>query len=211
MSVWRTRRCGSRRAGARAPAGCSAQSGRPLVVTNKHVVTYAGRALRRGTVWFYRGADRPPVRVGATLIHRSQRIDLAILRLDEDPPDTARPVTLHTTTTVYRGDRVVLGGNPSAGPDSGPLPFQTTEGVVTGHVSGTDHQECGPARNCLVVDAASFSGSSGGPAFNSSGRLVGMLWGGPSQRVSSPQNRTTGFFTGNPAFCVLDSHPDHRG
>jgi hypothetical protein len=41
------------------------------------------------------------------------RIDLAVLQLEADPPPTARPIAMRTNTTVVRGERVVLGGNPS--------------------------------------------------------------------------------------------------
>ncbi len=75
---------------------------------------------------------------------------------------------------MVRGQRIVLGGNPEA------LPFQTTEGVVTGEASGRAFQPCGTGRNCIVIDASSLGGSSGGPAVNADGRIVGMLWGGPT-------------------------------
>ncbi|MCA9615736.1 MAG: trypsin-like peptidase domain-containing protein [Myxococcales bacterium] len=162
-----------------------AQSGRPLVVTNRHVVEEALRAPVR--VQFYQGTDRPPVEVVARVLHRSERIDLAVLRLEADAPPTARPIPMHTDTTVVRGERIVLGGNPSTviGGEATFLPFQTTEGVVTGHVANPLFEPCGAGRNCVVVDAASMQGSSGGPALNLDGRLVGMLWGGPELRGSS--------------------------
>lgn len=154
-----------------------AQSGRPLIVTNRHVAQTV-RPDGRSQAAFYRGASNPEETVAVAPFHTSRDIDLGILRLLADPPDTARPIALRTDTTVHRGERVVLGGNPSAGAGV-VLPFQTTEGVVTGHVSGSAYDQCGSGRNCIVVDAASFRGGSGGPAFNVEGRLVGMLWGGP--------------------------------
>lgn len=156
-----------------------AQSGRPLVITNAHVANAIG-ALSRATVSFYAGSERAPVEVQATRTFVSRTIDLGILRLDADAPPTARPLVLRTTTTVVRGERIVLGGNPATG-QGGVLPFQTTEGVVTGQIARSDYAQCGPGRNCVVVDAASFAGSSGGPAVNVEGELVGMLWGGPVQ------------------------------
>lgn len=152
------------------------QSGRPVVVTNKHVV----RGVRRAEVLFYRGTENAPSVVRAQVFGRSNNVDLAVLRLDADPPNSARPHRMNTTTTVYRGERIVLGGNPGTA-DGIQLPFQTTFGVVTGHVSGNRYEQCGRGRNCVVVDAASLGGSSGGPAFNLRGELVGMLWGGPAQ------------------------------
>lgn len=149
------------------------QSGRPLVVTNRHVVR-PGQVHR---VHFYQGTSNAPVVITARTVRVSDQIDLALLRLDEDPPASARAHALRVNTTIRRGDRVVLGGNP------GSLPFQTTSGVVTGHVAGEAYQPCGQGRNCVVVDAASLGGSSGGPALNMRGELVGMLWGGPDQSV----------------------------
>lgn len=155
-----------------------AQSGRPVVITNRHVVA----RTRTATVAFYTDSERPPVSVRATVWHRARDIDLAILRLDADPPPEAEPLEMRTDVTVVRGQRVVLGGNPQ-GAANDVLPFQTTEGVVTGHVSGSAYDECGPRRNCIVIDAASIAGSSGGPAFNIDGQLVGMVWGGPVQNA----------------------------
>ena len=155
-----------------------AQSGRPLVVTAKHVVE--GIPARRPVqVSFYQGTGEAAVTMAATIMARSNDIDLAVLRLQSDPPASARPIAMRVDTTVVRGERVVLGGNPSSGRGGEILPFQTTEGVVTGHASGPDYARCGTGRNCVVVDAASLGGSSGGPAFNVQGQLVGMLWGKP--------------------------------
>jgi S1-C subfamily serine protease len=94
---------------------------------------------------------------------------------------------MRTNTTVVRGERVVLGGNPGTVISGRPayLPFQTSEGVVTGHIADREFDECGAGRNCVVVDAASMKGSSGGLALNLDGEVVGMLWGGPSLRGAS--------------------------
>lgn len=161
------------------------QSDRPMVVTNKHVIESAGGAQVR--VHFYQGTEQPSVDVPARVFRTSSRIDLAVLRLEADPPPTARPIAMRTNTPVVRGERVVLGGNPSTliNGESAFLPFQTSEGVVTGHIASTAFEQCGAGRNCVVVDAASMHGSSGGPALNLDGQLVGMLWGGPSLRGES--------------------------
>lgn len=179
-----------------------AQSGRPLVVTNAHVARLVP-SRGRARVYFYAGSEAAAVEVAASRMYLSDRIDLGILRLEADPPATARPVVLRTDATVTRGERVVLGGNPV---DRGSirLPFQTTEGVVTGHVSGNAYDQCGEGRNCVVVDAASFRGSSGGPALNVRGQLVGMLWGGPTQVAPTATTRDVGVaVVQNPAFSYL--------
>jgi len=190
-----------------------AQSGRPLVVTNEHVVRNV-RDREVVKVFFYRGTDQAALEVPARVFRRSQRIDLAVLQLDGDPPTTARPIAMRTNTTVVRGERVVLAGNPTTLIDGRPtyLPFQTSEGVVTGHVADPAFEQCGAGRNCVVVDAASMQGSSGGPAFNLDGQLVGMLWGGPELRgesaavVVAPGRRVVAYeqtAITNPAFAYL--------
>ncbi|MEM9194440.1 MAG: serine protease [Myxococcota bacterium] len=156
-----------------------AQSGRPLVITNRHVVLAEDapcpdrlRGLGEFEIRFYAGSSAPPATISARVAYCSRSIDLAILRLQADPPTSARPLRMRVDTDVARGERVVLGGNPG-----GNLPFQTTEGVVTGRTTrGND--VCGANRNCVVIDAASLAGCSGGPVFNRAGQLVGMVWGG---------------------------------
>lgn len=178
------------------------QSGRPLIITNRHVAETVGVATR-SQAWFYTGAGQPEVSVPVQRVYLSRTVDLGILELTGDPPPQARPIALRATTTVTRGERVVLSGNPSAG-NGVVLRFQTTEGVVTGHVAGSAYRECGRGRNCLVVDAASFRGSSGGLALNSQGEVVGMLWGGPSQAAPTATTRDYGVaLVQNPSFSYL--------
>lgn len=169
------------------------QSTRPLVVTNKHVVQQ-GQVHR---VEFYQGTNAHSVVINARVVLVSEDIDLAILRLERDPPASAQAHALRMNTTIRRGERIVLGGNPAV--PGGFLPFQTTAGVVTGHVTGQGFEACGAGRNCVVIDAASLGGSSGGPAFNMQGELVGMLWGGPTQQVRS----VVGGVVQNPSFSYL--------
>src|SRR5262249_42279079 len=98
---------------------------------------------------------------------------------------------------VYRGERIVLGGNP------GDLEFQTTEGVVTGALPESIYaRTCGSGRNCVVVDAASFAGSSGGPAINAQGQVVGMLWGTGASEVECARG-TPPAWVRNPTFAYL--------
>ena len=146
---------------------------RPVVVTNKHMV----EDIARGTaprLSFYQGSEQPSVEIAGRVAYVSQTIDFAVIALDADPPAAPRePRALAIENDdVVRGERVVLAGNPQG------WAFQTTEGVVSGVAPPSPR--CGIARNCIMIDAASMSGSSGGPALNRSGNVVGMLWGGPS-------------------------------
>jgi S1-C subfamily serine protease len=170
------------------------QDGRPLVVTNRHV---SETALRGNVeVTFYQGSSAAPASGRAHRFYESDAIDLAIFQLDEDPPASARALEMERGD-VARGERIVLAGNP------GELSFQTTEGVVTGALPATEWtSNCGRGRNCIVVDAASFAGSSGGPALNANGHVVGMLWGGPISTLMVAGARVPAFIE-NPAFAYL--------
>lgn len=170
------------------------QDGRPLVITNRHV---SDTALRGEVeIDFYQGASSAFGSGHAHLFYASDAIDLAIFQLDEDPPASTRSLEIERGD-VARGERIVLSGNP------GDLTFQTTEGVVTGALPATEWtSNCGIGRNCLVVDAASFAGSSGGPALNASGHVVGMLWGGPQTALMVAGARVPAFVE-NPSFAYL--------
>jgi S1-C subfamily serine protease len=167
---------------------------RPVLVTNAHVAVRVGATLEAE---LYGGAGQPVASVPCRVAYVSRTIDFAVAALLGDPPATARPLRLEPGD-VRRGERVVLAGNP------GPLTFQTTEGVITGATPDETRVDgmCGRSRNCLVVDAASFSGSSGGPAINRNGRVVGMLWGGPTAIVEGPGRRVSGAVA-NSSFAYL--------
>ncbi|MBX7195179.1 MAG: serine protease [Sandaracinaceae bacterium] len=167
---------------------------RPVLVTNAHVAIRVGATLEAE---LYGGAGQAAPSVRCRVAYVSRGIDFAVAALLDDPPPSARPLRLEPGD-VRRGERVILAGNPS------PLTFQTTEGVVTGVTPDETRTDgmCGRSRNCLVVDAASFSGSSGGPAINRSGRVVGMLWGGPTAVVEGAGRRPTGIVA-NASFAYL--------
>jgi S1-C subfamily serine protease len=167
---------------------------RPVVITNMHV---AATEQARLSVSFYQGASATRTTVPARVLFISAAVDLAIVQLDADPPASARALTMEAGEVV-RGERIVLGGNPHD------LEFQTTEGVVTGALPETDlSSRCGFARNCIVVDAASFNGSSGGPALNAQGHVIGMLWGGPAAEVITRGGHHLPAWVGSTAFAYL--------
>lgn len=133
---------------------------------NKYVVTNAHVVEGESALWieFSDGTGRV-----ANVVYVSSRIDLALL---EVPGGIAAPSLPFVTGGVVRGERVVIGGHP------GGLTFITSEGVVAGTVTGTplSVMACGRSE-CLVLDAEAEPGSSGGPAVDHQGRVIGMLWG----------------------------------
>lgn len=147
------------------------QAGRPVVVTTRATAEAIGDG---GAVRFHVGAERAPVEVRASRLYASPRLDVALLRLEASPPSAARPLRIRSAIQTERGLRIVIGGHP------GGMAFQTTEGVVTGQVSGPIFESCSAGRSCLVVDAPSFVGLAGGPALDARGELAGMLWASPS-------------------------------
>lgn len=178
----------------------------PIIVTNRHVVDDPRRRRTYG-IEYYQGTDAPPAIGAARLSFATTEIDLAFLIPTEAPPADTVALQLEPGE-VHRGERVVLAGNPEG------LFFQTTEGVVTGATHGAVHafrcephgsncNACGRGRNCIVVDAASFSGSSGGPALNARGRLVGMLYGGPNRDLESETGPIQSFWTVDSSFAFL--------
>ncbi len=155
--------------------------GRSLIVTNRHVVAIEGRPPERSLgqlvdLRYYRvdQVHRGRVRMIA------RDIDLAVIVPDALPP--VPPLTF-ADRTVVRGERVVLAGHPGSRDQRVAglqLMFVTTEGVIAGgvsHLPGTQRGTCGTRRSCLLIDAETEPGSSGGPVVNDEGEVIGMVWG----------------------------------
>lgn len=155
--------------------------GTTLVVTNRHVIAPASGSLQRYLgqrveLHYYR---TPPAHLGRVrMIARD--IDLAVILPDAPPPVPPLSFADHT---VVRGERVVLAGHPGSHDRrlaGFQLMFVTTEGVIAGsvsHLPGTQTGTCGTRRACLLIDAETEPGSSGGPVLNDQGQVIGMVWG----------------------------------
>ena len=150
--------------------------GTRVVVTCEHVVGAAnGRPYE---VQYYDGT-----RDTATVAWVSRHVDLALLvPAHEGLTPPALPLA---GRDPVRGERVVLAGHPAlmqSGHEHGVLRFATSEGVVAGAVSEHDvpgaSLQCGEGHNCVLLDAQSDRGSSGGPVLDVHGSVLGMLWGG---------------------------------
>ncbi len=147
-------------------------AGRPVVVTNAHVVE---GVLRLRAVPYGGEPVLAHVRVISTNIDLAILVPESALMTTDGVTGELIPVPLLEIGSgpLVRGQRVVLGGNP------GGLHFITTEGVVAGVVSHTrdSDQACGEGHNCVVLDTEAEPGCSGGPIVDAEGRVIGMLWG----------------------------------
>jgi S1-C subfamily serine protease len=133
------------------------------IVTNNHVVEDAtGFQVR-----FANG-----VTVAATLIGGDSGSDLAVLKVDELPPQTA-PLALADSNTVAVGQTAIAIGNP----------FGERNTLTVGVVSGLGRSLRGPRSsqggrfaitNVIQTDASINPGNSGGPLLNIHGEVIGV-------------------------------------
>ncbi|WP_232661416.1 MarP family serine protease [Pseudonocardia sp. TRM90224] len=139
--------------------------GPQLVMTNAHVV--AGTSEVAVEVRGRRGAVVP---LDATVVLYDPEVDVAVLRV---PDLDAEPMTLRPTPAETGDDAIVL-GYPLDGP------FTITAGRVRQNITlkGPDIYE-GPevTRDVYTVRARVQSGNSGGPMIDTSGQVIGVVFG----------------------------------
>lgn len=99
----------------------------------------------------------------AELVGRDGPTDLALLRI-HNPPRSLPVARLGDSKRLRPGDWVLAVGNP----------FGLSSSVSLGVVSAVDRRLGGPYDGFLQTDAAINPGSSGGPLFDMSGRVVGI-------------------------------------
>jgi serine protease Do len=124
------------------------------IVTNEHVV--AGGVRIRVTL--SDGTTLPGRTVG-----QDKRMDLALVKVE--PRHPLHAVAWGSSDGVRPGDWVLTVGNP----------FGLVNSVAVGIVSGRDRDlHSGPEDDYIQTDAAMNTGSSGGPMFDMSGRVIGI-------------------------------------
>jgi serine protease Do len=148
-----------------------------LVVTNHHVVD---------------GARRLEVRLPdgrsfeATVLGSDAATDLAVLRLEG--ADELPVVTLGESESLRVGDWVVAIGSPMG------LEHSATVGILSGRSRGNLGLYADSYLDFLQTDADIAPGSSGGPLFDLSGRVVGITTavgaGGPGFAIPIDQAKT---------------------
>ena len=132
------------------------------ILTNYHVVEEAVLGGFHVTVTAYDGS----VYIGR-IAGADEDADVAVIKIEIE---NSRHVTLGNSEEITVGDEIFVVGNPY-----GMLEFSMT----TGHVSALNREiateENENALNMFQIDAAVYSGNSGGPVYNKTGNVVGIV------------------------------------
>jgi 2-alkenal reductase len=161
------------------------------IVTNDHVID-------EGKGFQVRFADGTVLE--ATLVGRDAGSDLAILKVDQLPANTA-PLTLANSQSVEVGQTTIAIGNP----------FGLQNTLTVGVVSGIGRSLSGPSSpqggrfsipNVIQTDAAINPGNSGGPLLNIRGEVIGV-----NTAIRSESGRFEGIGYAVPSNAVLRVAP----
>ena len=132
------------------------------ILTNYHVVEKAVAGSLNVTITFYDGS----VSIGR-VVGAAEDEDLAVIRIEKEGLSAA---IFGSSEDLSVGDEVYAVGNPY-----GILEFTMT----TGHISALDRviatEEKENALKMFQIDAAVYSGNSGGPVYNGRGEVIGIV------------------------------------
>ncbi len=129
-----------------------------LVLTNYHVIEGA-REIR---VTLFDGESYEADLVGQDPVN-----DIAVLRIDA-PADSLYPVSLGDSSKLKVGQKVYAIGNPYG------LERTMTIGIISSLNRVLPSRSGRTMKSIIQIDAALNRGNSGGPLFDSSGKLIGM-------------------------------------
>ena len=135
------------------------------ILTNYHVIEDAYTGGYEVKVMFYNGDTYTAEIKGFDRNNDIAVLDIAVLKIDAEGLNAA---TLGSSDSLYVGDTVYAVGNPL-----GELSYSMTSGMV----SATDRlitTEEG-TMTMFQFDAAVNQGNSGGPVYNTSGQVVGVV------------------------------------
>jgi len=153
--------------------------GKPAVLTAHHVVYEQGRP---GTITvIFRDGTKSP----ATIAKVSDPYDLALLSCEK-----YGAVAVPVAASPKMGDTLTIAG---FGPS--PHAFREARGRVVGRGKPMGR---GYAADFIDVSTGARQGDSGGPMFNQSGEVAGILWGSSNgTTVGSHSGRLRAFLGGN--------------
>ena len=131
------------------------------IITNNHVISGAQQiqvTLANGNMY------------SATLVGTDATTDLAVIKLD-NPPSDLKAVEFADSDKLAVGENVMAIGNPL-----GELEFTMTSGMISAldrTITTSDGTDSGI--NMFQIDAAVNAGNSGGPVYNTSGQVIGIV------------------------------------
>lgn len=131
------------------------------IMTNYHVIEDAQAEQSTITVMFNDGT-----KYTATVVGYEEDNDIAVLKINATG---LTPVTIGDSANMAVGDKIYVVGNPL-----GELTYTMTSGII----SALDREistDANTTINMFQVDAAVNSGNSGGPVYNTSGEVVGIV------------------------------------
>ena len=132
------------------------------VLTNYHVIEYAAQYGSTAKVITHDGTEYVASVVGSDADN-----DIAVLQVDA----TGLPfATLGNSDGIRVGDNVYAVGNPL-----GELQFSMTTGSISATNRRISTQEAAPAINMFQIDAAVNHGNSGGPVYDNTGEVIGIV------------------------------------
>lgn len=132
------------------------------VLTNYHVIEYAAEFGNSVKVITHDGTEYP-----AALVGYDSDNDIAVLQIEATGLSAA---VLGNSDGIRVGDTVFAVGNPL-----GELQFSMTTGSVSATNRLISTQKAAPAINMFQIDAAVNEGNSGGPVYDSTGEVVGIV------------------------------------
>ena len=132
------------------------------ILTNYHVVEEAVLGGFHVTVTAFDGS----VYIGR-IAGADEDADIAVIKIDKD---NERHVKIGNSEELTVGDEIFIVGNPY-----GILDFSMTIGHISALNREIATEENENALNMFQVDAAVYSGNSGGPVYNANGEVVGIV------------------------------------
>ncbi len=136
------------------------------ILTNYHVIQYAAEGGYPITVMMYNGDSYSAEIVG----YEDDDSDVAVLKIEASGLES---VKLGASGNLLVGETIYAVGNPL-----GELDYTMTKGMVSAmdrEISTTDSSGVKTTVNMFQIDAAVNSGNSGGPVYNSSGEVIGIV------------------------------------
>jgi S1-C subfamily serine protease len=149
--------------------------GKPLIVTNAHVVAIAGM---NGKVKIFLKGEKPDQGHDGVVLGFNARYDLALVKFNDSCP-SCQAAPLGVGDEVEEGDLVLAVGTPFG------LPQTKTLGIVS--FLKRDVGDKSLVDDFIQTDAAINQGNSGGPLFNIQGRVIAI-----NTQIFSPSGGSVG-------------------